>query len=150
MRGMTRTVTCCCIVAAIALAGVPAGASALMRPDFMAVVAAVPVAVEVRGTGEGPETPESFGHVPGGGLMRRRVAITSARGGSIEAVSMTGGLFFAVLDPDDCVGSTVPPGGSCTVTVVVAVPRDVEGSIEDRLNVRIAGATLEGRVVALA
>jgi hypothetical protein len=146
MLDMRKLVLRCAVLVAAVL-GVVSGVAVAAPGSFLALMTSAPAVLAVA-SDEGAPAVTRFGAVSAGGLARRWVAVVSARGGRIEEVAVEDGARFAVFDPNDCVGRTLPPGGECAVAVVAAPHGAKAATLDDHLLVQIDGIVREGEVTA--
>lgn len=79
-------------------------------------------------------SPVEFGRVEAEGVASRSVTITAiGEATRINSISVTTGTYFAILDPNRCVGSTLAVRASCSFKAIFAAPRETERSFEDRV-----------------
>lgn len=88
-------------------------------------------------------SPVEFGTVEPEGLAQRTVTISSLRGGRIETIRVTEERYFAFTDPNGCRGMVLAEGGSCAIQVIVSAPSERGVVMNGRLQVTLAGRTLE-------
>lgn len=103
-------------------------------------------------TGEAPAlspSPVEFGTVEAEGVASRNVTIRAGTGSvDVTSIALGSGASFARLDPDRCVGSTLPERGTCVFKVIFAAPRETGRSFEDTVSVGTSAGTLNAAVRA--
>jgi len=107
--------------------------------------------VVVRLIGERPTTltpsPVEFGRVEPEGLARRTVTITAGTSAiTVNRISIVSGNYFAITDPNRCVGSRLSERGTCAFKVLFAAPGEAERPVSDTVRVETTERTLEDRI----
>lgn len=102
--------------------------------------------------GEAPTlspSPVEFGVVEAEGVASRNVTIR-ANSGSVEvrSIALRSGTSFAWLDPNRCIGSTLPERGTCVFRTIFTAPRESGRAFEDTLSVGTGAGTLVDAVRA--
>jgi hypothetical protein len=92
-------------------------------------------------------SPVEFGRVEAGGLARRTATITGGTvPATINSIRVTSGNYFAITDPNRCVGARVATGATCSFSVVFVAPEEAERSVSDTVTVSTSVRTLEATV----
>ena len=102
--------------------------------------------------GEGPTlspSPIEFGVIEAEGVASRNVTIR-ANSGSVEvrSIALRSGTSFAWLDPNRCIGSTLPERGTCVFRVIFTAPREAGRTFKDTLSVGTSAGTVVDAVRA--
>jgi hypothetical protein len=84
-----------------------------------------------------------FGTVAGESITRRAVTIASSSEATVRSIRVTAGNYFAITDPNRCVGTTLAAGGSCAFNVLFAAPAETGRALSDTVTVETSGGTLE-------
>jgi hypothetical protein len=96
--------------------------------------------------GEAPTlspSPVEFGVVEAEGVASRNVTIRAGSGSvEVRSIAPRSGADFAWLDPNRCVGSTLPERGTCVFRVIFAAPGETGRSFEDTISVGTSAGTL--------
>jgi hypothetical protein len=89
--------------------------------------------------GEAPTlspSPVEFGVVEAEGVASRNVTIRANSGSvTVRSIALRSGTSFAWLDPNRCIGSTLPERGTCVLRVIFTAPRETGRAFEDTLSV---------------
>lgn len=76
-------------------------------------------------------SPVEFGRLATSTLDRRAVTVSSGAEARIETIRVRTGAYFAITDPNGCVGSRLSAGGRCTFNVIVETPSEAGTTLED-------------------
>lgn len=102
--------------------------------------------------GEAPTlspSPVEFGVVEAEGVASRSVTIRAGTGAvEVRSITLRSGVSFARLDPNRCVGSTLPERGTCVFRVIFAAPRETARAFEDTISVGTSAGTIAAAVRA--
>ncbi len=94
-------------------------------------------------------SPVEFGTVEAEGVASRNVTIRAGTSSlEVTSIALRSGASFARLDPNRCIGSTLPERGTCVFKVIFAAPRETGRSFEDTVSVVTSGGTLNATVRA--
>ena len=97
-------------------------------------------------TGEAPTlspSPVEFGIVEAEGVASRNVTIRAGTGSlEVRSIALRSGTSFAWLDPNRCIGSTLPERGTCIFRAIFTAPRETGRAFEDTLSVGTSFGTL--------
>lgn len=105
------------------------GESAVPTFRLTEEVLRAPVAPSLSGSGE-------FGRVEAGSVARRVITINAGTEAiTVESIRVRLGNFFAITDPNRCIGSRIAVGGRCSFEVVFTAPSEAGRSVEDELTV---------------
>jgi hypothetical protein len=86
--------------------------------------------------------PVAFGAVEPGELARRTVTITAGGAATVNSIRVTAGNYFAITDPNRCVGARLAERGTCRFSVIFAAPGEAGRSVEDTVSVETNLETL--------
>jgi hypothetical protein len=102
--------------------------------------------------GEAPTlapSPVEFGVVEAEGVASRNVTIRAGTGSvEVRSIALRTGANFAWLDPNRCIGSTLPERGTCVFRTIFTAPRETGRAFEDTLSVGTSLGTLVDAVRA--
>lgn len=94
-------------------------------------------------------SPVEFGVVEAEAVVSRNVTITAGTSAlEVSSISLAGGTSFARLDPNRCIGSTLPARSTCVFKAIFAAPRETGRSFEDTVSVGTNAGTLNDSVRA--
>jgi hypothetical protein len=94
-------------------------------------------------------SPVEFGVVEAEGVASRNVTIRAGTGSvEVRSITLRSGVNFARLDPNRCIGSTLPERGTCVFKVIFAAPREAGRAFEDTISVGTNVATVNDTVRA--
>lgn len=89
--------------------------------------------------GEAPTlspSPVEFGVVEAEGVASRSVTIRAGTSSvEVRSIALRSGTSFAWLDPNRCIGSTLPERGTCAFRVIFTAPREAGRAFEDTISV---------------
>jgi hypothetical protein len=130
----------------LALRGGPFGACALERGHFRGTSAVVrsSTGTVVRLTLSGPNqiatpSPVEFGRIEVEGVAKRTVTISSRTEVTIRSIRALAGNYFAITDPNRCIGRTLAVEGTCTFNTVFTAPAESGRSFEDTAQIETSG-----------
>lgn len=96
--------------------------------------------------GEGPSlspSPVEFGRAAPEEVVTRSVTIRAGTASlEVRSIGVRSGANFTTLDPNRCVGRTLPEGGTCAIRAIFAAPSETGRSFEDTLSVGTNAGTL--------
>lgn len=98
--------------------------------------------IVVSGTYVYPAATE-FGRVATESITKRTVTVASSSEATVTSIRVRSGNYFAITDPNRCVGSTSAAGGSCSFSVLFAAPAETGRALSDTVIVETASGTLE-------
>ena len=65
---------------------------------------------------------------------------------TVNRISMVSGNYFAITDPNRCVGTRLAERGTCAFKVLLAAPGEAERALSDTVRVETTERTLEDTV----
>jgi hypothetical protein len=94
-------------------------------------------------------SPVEFGRVEIGTLTRRTVTLRAGSAAlTVNSISVTSRNYFAITDPNRCVGARLAVNATCSFSAIFAAPEEVGRSVSDTVtvatSVRSVAATLRG------
>jgi hypothetical protein len=76
-------------------------------------------------------------------VASRNVTIRAGTGAvEVRSIALRSGANFARLDPNRCIGSTLPERGTCVFKVIFTAPRETGRAFEDTLSVGTDAGTV--------
>ncbi len=92
-------------------------------------------------------SPVEFGRVEPEELARRTVTITAGTTAiTVNRISVVSGNYFAITDPNRCVGARLSERGTCAFKVLFAAPGEAGRALSDTVRVETTERTLEDTV----
>lgn len=94
-------------------------------------------------------SPVAFGRIEVEGVARRTVTVTAPfESLTINSIRIRSGNYFAITDPNRCVGTRLTARGTCSFVAVFTAPREAGGSFEDTIVVETSLRRLEASTSA--
>lgn len=98
--------------------------------------------VTLRGVFADP-SPAEFGRVATESLTQRSVRISASDEITVRAIGVERGNYFAITDPNRCIGARLAAGATCTFKVIFAAPGEAGGSFEDKARIETSRENTE-------
>ena len=98
--------------------------------------------VSLRGVFAEPQ-PVEFGRVATESVTQRSVRISTSDEIEVRAIAVARGNYFAITDPNRCIGARLAAGTACTFTAIFSAPREAGRAVEDVIRIETSRKNVE-------
>lgn len=92
-------------------------------------------------------SPAEFGRVSAESLSRRTLTITAGTDSlTVSSIRVANGNYFAITDPNRCVGAIISARATCTFSAILVAPGESGRSLEDTVTVETTVRRLQATV----
>jgi len=101
--------------------------------------------VTLRGVFANP-SPVEFGRVATESVTQRSVSFSASEVVTVGAISMERGNYFAITDPNRCIGNRLAAGATCTFRSIFSAPSEAAREVSDRIRIETTRENIEDTV----